>query len=128
MLAGRWTLLDRTGQDLLDACARSGVAVVAAAPFNSGLLAVEQPADGADFDYGPASPEILGRARALAETCRRNGITLPAAALQFPLRHPAVASVVCGMRTAEQVASTLGRFEVDIPEPAWPELDGELHD
>ncbi len=128
MLAGRWTLLDRTGQDLLDACARSGVAVVAAAPFNSGLLAVERPADGAYFDYGPASPEVLARAQALAETCRRNGITLPAAALRFPLRHPAVASVVCGMRTAEQVNSTLERFEVSIPESAWPELDGDLHD
>jgi D-threo-aldose 1-dehydrogenase len=128
MLAGRWTLLDRTGQRLLDACARSGVAVVAAAPFNSGLLAVDRPADGAYFDYGPASPDVLARARALAETCRRNGVTLPVAALQFPLRHPVVASVVCGMRTAEQVESTLERFSAGIPESAWPELDGDLHD
>jgi D-threo-aldose 1-dehydrogenase len=128
MLAGRWTLLDRTGQRMLDECASSGVAVVAAAPFNSGLLAVDEPADGAYFDYGPASPDILARARRLAEVCRRHGITLPAAALRFPLRHPAVASVVCGMRTAEQVASTLERFAAAIPESAWTELDGELHD
>jgi D-threo-aldose 1-dehydrogenase len=123
MLAGRWTLLDRTGQRLLDTCARSGVAVVAAAPFNSGLLAVEQPADGAHFDYGPVPREVLARARALADTCRRNGITLPAAASQFPLRHPAVVSVVCGMRTAEQVSSTLERFAARVPESAWSELD-----
>jgi D-threo-aldose 1-dehydrogenase len=128
MLAGRWTLLDRTGRRLLDECARSGVAVVAAAPFNSGLLAVDEPADGAYFDYGPASPDILARARVLAGACRRHGITLPAAALQFPLRHPAVASVVCGMRTAEQVASTLERFAAGISESAWGELDGDLHD
>jgi D-threo-aldose 1-dehydrogenase len=128
MLAGRWTLLDRTGRRLLDACASSGVAVVAAAPFNSGLLAVDEPADGAYFDYGPASPDILARARGLAEVCRRHGITLPAAALRFPLRHPAVASVVCGMRTAEQVATTLERFAAGIPESAWVELDGDVHD
>jgi D-threo-aldose 1-dehydrogenase len=125
MLAGRWTLLDRSGQRLLDECARSGVAVVAAAPFNSGLLAVDEPADGAYFDYGPASPDILTRARGLAEVCRRHGISLPAAALRFPLRHPAVASVVCGMRTAEQVASTLERFAAGIPESAWAEFDGD---
>ncbi len=125
MLAGRWTLLDRTGQRLLDECARSGVAVVAAAPFNSGLLAVDEPADGAYFDYGPASSDILARARGLAEVCRHYGVALPAAALHFPLRHPAVASVVCGMRTAAQVASTLERFAAGIPESAWAELDGD---
>ena len=124
MLAGRWTLLDRTGQRLLDECARSGVAVVAAAPFNSGLLAVDEPADGTYFDYAPASPDILARARGLAEVCRHYGVALPAAALHFPLRHPAVASVVCGMRTAAQVASTLERFAAGIPESAWAELDG----
>jgi len=60
--------------------------------------------------------------------CRRHRISLPAAAVQFPLRHPAVASVVCGMRTAEQVASTLDRFTAGVPESAWAELDGVLHD
>lgn len=63
MLAGRWTLLDRSGRPLLDECAARGVAVVAAAPFNSGLLARAWPPDGASFDYGPAGPEVLARAR-----------------------------------------------------------------
>jgi len=123
MLAGRWTLLDRSGQPLLDECAARGVAVVAAAPFNSGLLARAWPPDGAYFDYGPAAPEVLARARALAAVCERYGVSLPDAAIQFPLRHPAVVSVVSGMRTGEQVASTLARFATVVPDEGWTELD-----
>jgi D-threo-aldose 1-dehydrogenase len=123
MLAGRWTLLDRSGQPLLDECAARGVAVVAAAPFNSGLLARAWPPDGAYFDYGPAAPEVLAQARALAGVCERYGVSLPDAAVQFPLRHPAVVSVVSGMRSGEQVASTLARFATVVPDEAWTELD-----
>jgi len=123
MLAGRWTLLDRTGQPLLDECAARGVAVVAAAPFNSGLLARAWPPDGAYFDYGRAVPEVLARARALAAVCERYGVSLPDAAVQFPLRHPAVVSVVSGMASGEQVASNLARFATVVPDDAWTELD-----
>jgi len=123
MLAGRWTLLDRTGQPLLDECAARGVAVVAAAPFNSGLLARAWPPDGAYFDYGPAAPEVLARARALAAVCERYGVSLPDAAVQFPLRHPAAVSVVSGMASGEQVASNLARFATVVPDDAWTELD-----
>ena len=123
MLAGRWTLLDRSGQPLLDECVARGVAVVAAAPFNSGLLARAWPPDGAHFDYGPAAPEVLARARVLAAVCERHGVSLPDAAIQFPLRHPAVVSVVSGMRSGEQVASTLDRFATVVPDEVWTELD-----
>ena len=123
MLAGRWTLLDRSGQPLLDECAARGVAVVAAAPFNSGLLARAWPPDGAYFDYGPAAPQVLARARALAAVCERHGVSLPDAAVQFPLRHPAVVSVVGGMASGEQVASNLARFATVVPDDAWTELD-----
>jgi D-threo-aldose 1-dehydrogenase len=123
MLAGRWTLLDRSGQPLLDECTARGVAVVAAAPFNSGLLARAWPTDGAYFDYGPAAPEVLARARALAAVCERYGVSLPDAAVQFPLRHPAVVSVVGGMTSGEQVASNLARFATVVPDDAWTELD-----
>jgi D-threo-aldose 1-dehydrogenase len=123
MLAGRWTLLDRSGQPLVDECAARGVAVVAAAPFNSGLLARAWPGDGAYFDYGPATPQVLARARALAGICQRHGVSLPDAAIQFPLRHPAVVSVVGGMRSGEEVASTLARFATVVPDDAWTELD-----
>ena len=123
MLAGRWTLLDRSGQPLVNECAARGVAVVAAAPFNSGLLARAWPGDGAYFDYGPATPQVLARARALAGICQRHGVSLPDAAIQFPLRHPAVVSVVAGMRSGEEVASTLARFATVVPDDAWTELD-----
>ena len=123
MLAGRWTLLDRSGLPLLDECTARGVAVVAAAPFNSGLLAQPRPPAGAYFDYQPAAPGILARARALAAICQRHGVSLPDAAIQFPLRHPAVVSVVAGMRTGQQVATALDRFTAVVPDEAWAELD-----
>jgi D-threo-aldose 1-dehydrogenase len=123
MLAGRWTLLDRSGQPLLDECAARGVAVVAAAPYNSGLLAQAEPPDDAHFNYSPAGPELIAQARALAEVCTRHGVTLPDAAVQFPLRHPAVVSVVTGMRSDEEVDAALARFAATVPGPAWAELD-----
>jgi D-threo-aldose 1-dehydrogenase len=123
MLAGRWTLLDRSGEPLLAECERRHVSVVAAAPFNSGLLSRPWPAEDAHFDYSAASPEVLARARALATVCQEHGTTLPEAAMQFPLRHPAVACVVAGMRTAGQARSTAGYMRAEIPETVWPLLD-----
>ncbi len=122
MLAGRWTLLDRSAAPLLAACTQRGVAVVAAAPYNSGLLSQDYPAPSAHFDYRRPSPEVLARARALAATCQRHGTRLPAAALQFPLRHPAVISVVAGMRTAVEVRSALRWLAKPVPDAAWAEL------
>jgi D-threo-aldose 1-dehydrogenase len=123
MLAGRWTLLDRSGAPLLAECEQRGVAVVAAAPFNSGLLARDRPAPGAMFDYGPAPADILDRANALADACERHGTRLPAAALQFPLRNPQVSAVVCGMHTAGQVNETISRLGATIDENLWAALN-----
>jgi D-threo-aldose 1-dehydrogenase len=122
MVAGRWTLADRSGAAVLAACAERGISVVAAAPFNSGLLATELPADDAHFDYGPAPAEVLDFARALADRCRQAGIPLPAVAMQFPLRHPTVACVVAGMRTPEQVASDLAWMRQPTPRELWDQL------
>jgi D-threo-aldose 1-dehydrogenase len=122
MLAGRWTLIDRSAQPLLEACVQRGVSVVAAAPFNSGLLAAPWPADGAYFDYAPAADDVLARARSLAEICRRFGTTLPHAAVQFPLRHPAVAAVVAGVRTAAQADADARWATSDLPEELWAAL------
>ena len=123
MLAGRWTLLDRSGAPLLAACAERKVAVVAAAPYNSGLLASDWPADGARFDYGQVPGDVLAKARALAEICQRHGTRLPAAALQFPLRHPAVVSVVAGLRTAAEADAAVRLLAAPVPEAAWAELE-----
>ncbi|MBB5866776.1 D-threo-aldose 1-dehydrogenase [Allocatelliglobosispora scoriae] len=119
MLAGRYTLLDRAGEQLLDECAGRGVAVVAAAPFNSGILARPWPPSSAHYDYGPASDPVLQRARRLAETCRAHGVQLPAAALQFPLLHPAVASVVTGMGSAEHVEAAVSGSRSYVPAALW---------
>ena len=122
MLANRWTLLDRSGEPLLDACAERGVAVAAAAPYNSGLLANPRPSPDAPFDYQQADPDVLRRTHALADACERHGVSLPEAALQFPLRHPAVVSVVAGLRTAAQVSESVRRLDVPVPDALWAEL------
>jgi D-threo-aldose 1-dehydrogenase len=91
LMAGRYTLLDRSGLGLLDACAALGVDVIAAGVFNSGILA-----GGTTFNYQPAPPELLERARAVFAECERHGVSPTAAALQFPLTHPAVKRVLAG--------------------------------
>jgi D-threo-aldose 1-dehydrogenase len=123
MIAGRWTLIDRSAQNLLDTCLERGVSVVAAAPFNSGLLARPWPTDDSYFDYEPAPPVLINRARELASACQRSGTTLPHAALRFPLRHQAVASVVVGLRTPEQSRSACTWAATPITQDAWRELD-----
>jgi len=118
LLAGRYTLLDRSADRLLAACAARGVKVVIGGPYNSGILA--QPiGDEARFDYAPASDAVLRRARSLQATCDRFGVPLPAAALQFPLRHPAVASVIPGMASAAEVTDTLARLIAPVGDALW---------
>lgn len=124
MLAGRWTLLDRSGEPLLEVCEARGVSVVAAAPFNSGLLSRPWPEEGAMWNYGPAPAEVLAKARALAAACREHGNTLPEVAVCFPLRHPAVASVVVGMRTAAHARTSTGYLGAQISEETWAALEG----
>ncbi|WP_330175979.1 aldo/keto reductase [Streptomyces sp. NBC_01498] len=124
MVAGRWTLLDRTARPLLDACAARGVALVAAAPFNSGLLSRPYPAADATFDYGPVPAPVLRRVHRLAEACARNRTVLPHAALRFPLRSPEVACVVAGFRSGDEVRAAAEWTGVDLAEEAWADLDG----
>ncbi|MDT4970374.1 MAG: D-threo-aldose 1-dehydrogenase [Pseudonocardiales bacterium] len=123
MLAGRWTLVDRTGAPLMDECARRGVSVLAAAPYNSGLLAHDWPPDGANFDYGPAPADVLARARSLAEIAQQRGASLPQLAMQFPLQHAATAAVVVGMRTADQVTSSAARLAAPLPDDVWDDVE-----
>ena len=125
MLANRYTLIDQSAaQDLLPIALERGVGVVAAAIYNSGLLSRAVVPDDAHFDYVQAPQAVIDRARAIAAVCARHGVTLPDAAVQFPLRHPAVVSVVVGTRTAEQVESSLDRYGAAIPEELWAELAG----
>ncbi|NGN66742.1 aldo/keto reductase [Streptomyces sp. A7024] len=123
MLSGRYTLLDhRALDDLLPACVERGVSVLAASVFNSGLLATDRPAPGARYDYAPAGQELLDRAERLADVCAAHGVTLPQAAMAFPLQHPAVAGVVVGMRTADEVRRNAAAFAAPVPPALWDDL------
>ena len=122
LVAGRYTLIDRTAEPLLDDCERRGVAVVAAAPFNSGLLSRPEPPADARFDYGPAPDDVLASARACARVCAAHGVALPQAALRFALEHPAVACVLAGMRTAAEVRQAIAWLEAPLPPELWGQL------
>ena len=124
LLAGRYTLLDRrAAAELLPLCAERGVKVIVGGPYNSGILA--QPTAlqrDPRFDYERPPEAILARAEALERVCLSHAVELGAAALQFPLRHPAVASVIPGLVGKEQVDQTVSRLAADVPEPLWNEL------
>lgn len=123
MVAGRYTLLEQPAlDDLLPACEQRGIGIVAAGVFNSGLLARPVPADGAKYDYAEAPPELVRRARHPAEVCARRGTSLPAAALAFPLAHPAVVSVCVGARSAEQIDRSVELHARAVPPALWAEL------
>jgi len=126
MLAGRYTLLEQASlDDLLPLCEDRGVGIVAAGIFNSGLLARAEPAAGGRYDYRDAPPEIVGRARAIAAICERHGTTLPAAAIAFPLAHPAVVSVCIGARSGEQIERNAALHRESIPTDLWLELKAQ---
>ncbi len=118
LLAGRYTLLDQAAADeLLPLCAERGVPLIAAGVFNSGLLA-----GGSTFDYEAAPRELLRRRRGLEEICARYDIPLLAAAIQFPLRHPGVTSILVGARSPEEIADDLRLLALPVPDDLWPEL------
>ncbi|WP_461170255.1 aldo/keto reductase [Arthrobacter sp. Z1-15] len=120
MLAGRFTLLEQAGAlSLIAACRERGVGIVDVGVFNSGLLSKDRPAPDATYNYAPAPPAVLERANALADLAEKHGTTLPAAALAFPYREPAVAAVVLGMRSAEQVERNVRLRDAVIPEQFW---------
>lgn len=129
MLAGRYTLLDQSAQDdLLPAAAERGVAVVAAGVYNSGILSTATVPDHSSFEYRDAQPEVLARARRISEVCAQHGVTLPEAAVRFPLRSQQIVSVVLGTGSAEHALAGAARIRADVPEQVWTDLvrDGLL--
>ncbi|WP_205471656.1 aldo/keto reductase [Nocardioides sp. SYSU D00038] len=122
MVAGRWTLLDqRAAEELLPRCAEHSVAVVAAAVFHGGLL-TGPPVPGATYDYAAAPERVLARARHLHDACAAYGVPVAAAALQWPLRHSSVRSVVVGADRPGQVAANRALLEVEVPDELWHAL------
>jgi D-threo-aldose 1-dehydrogenase len=105
LVAGRYTLLDDSGANLLGQCAAQGVGVVIGGVFNTGVLI--DPDVHATYDYAPAAAPVIARARRLRDACSAHGVALGAAALQFALRHPAVTTVLVGARTGAEVDHAL---------------------
>jgi len=125
LLAGRYTLIDQSAlPELLPACERRGAAVILGGPYNSGILARGAVA-GATFNYRPAEPAILERVRAVTAICAAFGVPLQAAALQFPLAHPAIATVLPGARSPAEVEANLRFVAHPIPAAFWQALRDE---
>jgi D-threo-aldose 1-dehydrogenase len=101
----------------MDECARRGVGIVVAGPFNSGILAGNR-----KFNYAEAPADVLARVEALNAVCEEQGVRLQSAALQFPLAHPSVVTIVSGARTAEQINSNVSWFSETIPASFWSTL------
>jgi D-threo-aldose 1-dehydrogenase len=118
LVAGRYTALDRNAaEELLPLCEEHGISVIAGGVFNSGVLA-----GGSTFNYEAAPPGVLARVESLRETCARWNVPVPAAAVQFPLRHPAVVSVLVGCRTPQEVEEDVRLSQLELPPALWSEL------
>ena len=125
LCAGRYTLVDHTAlKRLLPLCEERKISLVIGGPYNSGILA-QGAVEGAKFDYRKAPPGIVDRVRRVEAVCGRHGTPLKAAALQFPLAHPAVAAVIPGARSPEEVDENLAMAEFEIPSDFWSELRQE---
>jgi D-threo-aldose 1-dehydrogenase len=125
LVAGRYTLLEQGAlDDLLPAAADRGVGVLAGAIYNSGLLSRPRPAADARYDYAPVPDAVRERVERIADRCEAHGVTLPEAAVRFPLRNPQVASAVLGLRSADEVTEAVRRADARIPETLWSDLVG----
>ncbi len=118
LLAGRYTLLEQAPlDDLLPKCVAAGTSIVVGGPLNSGILA------GRDtWNYAPAPADVIARVKAIAAVCDSHNVPLPAAALQFPLAHPAVAAIIPGPRNADEFRANLALLAHKIPASLWSDL------
>jgi D-threo-aldose 1-dehydrogenase len=125
LLAGRYSLLEQGALDtLLPLCVTRGIGMILGGPFNSGILATGTSGE-ARYDYGPAPQAVMDRVRRIEGVCKRHGVPLAAAALQFPYGHPAVATVIPGARTRTEVEHNIAMLNVAIPADLWRELKAE---
>jgi D-threo-aldose 1-dehydrogenase len=122
LIAGRFTLLDQSAQaELYPLALAKNVSIIAAGVFNSGVLA--NPVAGAYYDYEIAPQEIIDKARAIAKFLEKYNVSLASAALQFPLRHPAVASVLTGAGSTAELRANIASFDATLPDELWSEME-----
>lgn len=123
MVAGRYTLLEQPAlDDTLPECMDRGIGVANAAVFNSGLLASDWPRADGRYEYGAVPSDVLERARSIAAICAEFDVELPTAALQYPLRHPAVRTVVVGSVTPAHIRENVRRMRTEVPADLWHTL------
>ena len=122
LLAGRYTLLEQEPlATLLPVCEQRGTRIVIGGPYNSGILATGA-VKGATFNTKLAPESVLERVRRIEAVCARHNVSLPAAALQFPLGHPIVSSVIPGARSIEELKQNLAYLREEIPTALWADL------
>lgn len=126
LLAGRWTLLDQSGLPLLDAANDNGIPVIAGGVFNSGILAGTGRT--AMYDYSPAAPELSAKVERLRSICLGHDLDLPTAAIHFAFTHPAVSTVVVGVRSPAEVEAYDAATRVTVPGALWSALGLRGHD
>jgi D-threo-aldose 1-dehydrogenase len=125
LMAGRYSLLEQGGAErFLPLALRKGIGVILGGVYNSGILATGA-VEGARYNYRPAPPEIMARVRRIEAVCRAHDVALPDAALRFAMAHPAVASVVLGAVSAEEVARNVASLARPIPARLWSDLRTE---
>jgi D-threo-aldose 1-dehydrogenase len=123
LCAGRLTMVNFDAlEDLLPLATERGVSIVAGGAYNSGLLGAERPARNAKYNYATAPSEIVARANAIADICEIHGVTLPEAALDYPLNSPTVVSVLVGAHSVAEVESNLARFAARVPVGVYTDL------
>ena len=122
LIAGRYTLLDQEAQhELFPLALKKDVSMIIGGVFNSGVLA--NPVPGAMYNYAPVSDELLKKAQAIKKLLDSRNVSLTAAALQFPLRHPAVTTVLTGSRNSTELRANVADFDLEIPGDIWKELE-----
>ncbi|WP_339067956.1 aldo/keto reductase [Teredinibacter turnerae] len=123
LIAGRYTLLDTTAEkNLFPVCEARGIKIISAAPFNSGILANERGKRSDFYEYTLAPPAILEKVKQLENLCKEWNIPLPAAALQFPMQHPLVETVVAGFRSELELTDGVRLSNLKIPDAFWKSL------
>ena len=122
LIAGRYSLLDQSSQDqLFKETMKRKVSVMIGGVYNSGILA--NPVAGATFHYAPAPDEIIAKAQKIRDLLATFNVSLTAAAIQFPLRHPAVTTVLTGSRSPKELLANIADFDSEVPAEAWAALE-----
>jgi D-threo-aldose 1-dehydrogenase len=118
LLAGRYTLLEQAPlETLFPKVEKMGASIVVGGPFNSGILA-----GGKTFNYAKAPKEVVARVKRIAAICADHNVPLPAAALQFPVAHPSVASIIPGPRSPDELRQIFDYWQTQIPSSLWSDL------